>query len=223
MHLQDIDTSGMMFDPKANNFLSTFRNMVPNAKSRKIDSLGELNCYKYVALMYDPNSPLVKDVNDYWQRKVEAVDASGFKIAADGSLDAKVEDLLLGKNQEVIDLIVDFLAYIKYPTWTTLIFMHERLLKSTNDVLGFGVSETARVDDVYKIGARIQELTTTFLGETLKNETTDFKRRFSLKVEEQRLGIRPEDFTDRLNKGDNLKDGSPYGDYVPAKIKFRNQ
>ena len=223
MHLQDIDTRDMLFDPKAGNFLSVMKNMVPNARTRNVNSVGELCAYKYVVLMYDVNSPLVKDVSDYWQRKVEAVDAAGFKIAPDGTLDAKTEDLLLGKNTDVIDLIVDFLAYIKNPIWTTLIYMHERLLKCTSDVLGYGINESVKVDDVFKINNRIQELTTTFLGESLKNETNDFKRRFSVLVEDKRLGIKPEDFIERMNNGDNLKEGSPYGDYIPTKIKFRNQ
>lgn len=220
MELQHLDCKQMMFNPQEEGFTKSFRDLVPNIKLRDFKPIRDVHLFRYIVLMYDPKSPMVRDVSDYWQRKLECVEAAGFRVKADGSIEKPTEEFLLGQNQVVIDCIIDFLAYVKAPTWSALIFMYEMLLKYTNDSFSPSGKDSTKVEEVYKISQRIQDLTTTFLGEQMAEETNKFKKRLMYRVEEKRLGIRPEDFAERLAKGDELLDGNPYGNWVPTKIKF---
>lgn len=222
MNLVDLDCSGMLFNPRDPAFVKTFESSIPGVSSRAVKHIKKDQLYRYVALMYDPQSPLVKSVSDYWNRKMEAVEAAGFKIKSDHTLEQVTEDFLIGKNEEAIDVIIDFLAHLKSPTWDLIVFMHERLLRYTNDALSSRRSEDTKVDEVYKIGSKIQDLQTKFLGEQQKEETKAFIARLRYRVEEKRLGIRPEDYAKRLAKGDDLSEDSPYGPgYKVNKIKFK--
>lgn len=221
MNLVDLDCSGMLFSPKDPAFVKNFESTVPGVSSRHVKHMKKEHLYKYVVLMYDPQSPLVKSVSDYWNRKMEAVEAAGFKVKSDYTLEQSTEDFLIGKNDDALDVIIDFLAYIKSPTWDLIVFMHERLLRYTNDALSNRRSEDTKVDEVYKIGSKIQDLQTKFIGEQQKEETKAFIARLRYRVEEKRLGIRPEDYAKRLAKGDDLSEDSPYGTgYKVSKIKF---
>lgn len=222
MNLIDLDCSGMIISPRDPAFLKTFHATVPGVSSRDFKPVKELPLLKYVALMYDPNSPIVRTIGDYWQRKLEAVEAAGFKIQDDGSLERSTEDWLIGKNDGVIDVIIDFLAYLKSPTWNLMVFMNEKLLRYTNDALSNKRNEDTKVNEVYQIGTKLHELNTKFLGENIEDETKKFLARLRYRVEEKRLGIRPEDYAKRLAKGDDLAEDSPYGPtYRVSKIKFK--
>lgn len=222
MNLVDLDCSGMIFSPRDPAFLKNISSTVPGLSSREIKPVKEGPLYKYIVLMYDPNSPLVKTIGDYWQRKLEAVEAAGFKIKDDGSLEQATEDWLIGKNEGVIDAIIDFLAYLKSPTWNLMVFMQEKLLRYTNDALSSRRNEDTKVNEVYQIGTKIQELNTKFLGESIEEETKKFLVRLRYRVEEKRLGIRPEDYAKRLAQGDDLAEDSPYGPtYRVSRIKFK--
>lgn len=186
-----------------------------------IKPIKPLLLYRYIVLMYDPKSPLVRDVSDYWQRKLESTEAAGFKIKDDGTLEKETEKFLLGENDAVNDVIIDYLAYMKSPTWDSLVFLYERLLGFTKESLSPQRRDSAKVDDVYKVSTMIQDLSNKLIGEDkLWEETATFRKRLMYRIEEKRLGIRPEDFAERLAKGDDLMEGSPYGNYKPSRIKF---
>lgn len=234
-----LDCSSMRLNPNESGFLSLFE-AIPGVKThanpknaatdeeveedlvkkpKGLKPLKPVLVYKYIVLMYDPKSPMVRDISDYWQRKLECTEAAGFKIKADGSLEKDVERFLLGANEAINDIIIDYLAYMKSPTWDSLVFMYETLLRSTRESMSGRTS--AKVDDVYKISQHIQELTNKLIAEDkLAEETDKFRKRLMYRVEEKRLGIRPEDFAERLAKGDDLMEGSPYGNYKPSRIKF---
>ena len=76
MHISDIDTSAMLFDPKAKGFLSTIKKTVPNIATRRYRSMRDSDVLKYIVLMYDINSPLIKEIDDWWKRKFEAAEAA---------------------------------------------------------------------------------------------------------------------------------------------------
>jgi hypothetical protein len=222
MNLVDLDCSGMVFNPRDSGFIKNFTSTVPGVSVRNVSPVKEAPLFKYVVLMYDPSSPVVRTIGDYWQRKLECVEAAGFKVKADGSLEQSTEDWLIGKNDGVIDVIIDFLAYIKSPTWNLMVFMQEKLLRYTNDALSSRRNEDIKVNEVYQIGTRLQELNTKFIGENIEEETKKFLVRLRYRVEEKRLGIRPEDYAKRLAQGDDLAEDSPYGPtYRVSKIKFK--
>ncbi len=55
--------------------------------------------YRYVALMFDPNSPLIEMTNDFWERKFESAETAGFPMDRNGKFDKKVDEMILGQKR----------------------------------------------------------------------------------------------------------------------------
>src|ERR1035437_1003230 len=126
MSLETLNLSKMVISPSDPDVAKKFFKIIkmPEIEVDK-DSLA-----KYILLMYDPNSPLIEIIDDYWNRKFEALELSGFK-QKNGKFDKKVEDFVLGKSNEVNDIILDWLIYIAKPKCTHLIYLCEGLLRFT--------------------------------------------------------------------------------------------
>ena len=220
MDLRDLDCSKMYFNPRSKGFVDEM-NAIPGISKRKIGTIKQVNLYKYIVLMYDPYSPLVADMPDWWARKFEAVEASGFKVKADNTLQVPVERFLLGKNEAVNDAIIDYLAYINRPIWTKLIYLNEVLLYCTKEALGGKQGNTNDIAKIAKLQSEIATSTRDLMGEDLKEDTKAFKKRLYHRVEEARLAIRPEDYAKKIAGGSDLYEDSPYGEkYAVQRIKL---
>ena len=89
MNIRDISTKGMMIDPKDVKATSRFYELIGH-KGVKLNV--DIDCFvRYVLLMYDSNSPLIASVDDYWERKMNALEAGGFKVKNDRLEDSVVK------------------------------------------------------------------------------------------------------------------------------------
>lgn len=220
MDIRDLDCSRMYFNPKGQGFVAEM-NKIPNLSKRSIAPIKQNNLYKYIVLMYDPHSPLVADVPDWWARKFEAIEAAGFKIKDNNTLQAPIERMLLGKNNQVLNAIIDFLAYIKRPIWNRLIYLNETLLVYTQEALGGAKGNTQDFVRISKLQTDILSATNDLMNEDLAEDTKAFKKRLYHRVEEARLAIRPEDYAKKIAGGNNLMEDSPYGEkYLISRIKL---
>lgn len=174
---------------------------------------------KYILLMYDPNSPLIELVDDYWSRKYEALELSGFK-SKNGKFDAKVEDFVLGKNENVSDLIISWLIYVSKPKWSHYIYLNESLLRYTRQTQSFEEKDKMKPGDIEAVSKIMRELTIVgrdFMG---GDETKEFLERLYYKTYQELLKIRPEHYASRLTGGETLDEDCPYGNYKVEKLKF---
>jgi hypothetical protein len=175
---------------------------------------------KYILLMYDPNSPLIEIIDDYWNRKYEALELSGFKQRS-GKFESKVENFVMGKNNEVNDIIIEWLIYVAKPKWTHLVFLCESLIRYTRqaeDGLNEDKIKPQDVESVNKIMDKMAIVVQEWLFKG--DETKEFLERLYYKTHRDLLKIRPEYYAKRLASGDNLEVDNPYGNYKVGKLKF---
>lgn len=78
---------------------------------------------KYILMMYDPHSPLVKDIRDLEMRKQTAAQLVGFDIMLD---DEFLDELFNYKNAEIVNKIDAFLKeYIEVRLWSMIVSNEE--------------------------------------------------------------------------------------------------
>jgi hypothetical protein len=174
--------------------------------------------------MYDRESPVQKmHALEHFEKKYESCGYAGFRLkkGKDGYMrfDSRVDEMVLGKNDAINDIIIEFLGYVNSTQWNYLVFLHESMLGFTRDAIGKKNRDAktskefrALYDDYYKISNEI--------GHAFE-ETEEFVSRFYYKIEQSRLAIRPEDYAKALEGGDDLRADNPYHvGYIVDKIKF---
>ena len=180
--------------------------------------------YRYILLVYDQESDIQKMHSlDLFEKKYEACAYAGFKLSKskDGyyRFDERVNNMVLGKEDCLVDAISAFLAYQNRPKWNYLIFLTESMLSFTRDAIGRKNRDAktskeyrALYDDYHKLSSEVGRVF---------DETKDFVRRFYYNIEKDRSSVRPEDYAERLEGGDDLRSDNPYGvNYVVDSIKF---
>ena len=204
-------------------FTGWFESTITKAKVRELGRLNRAEMYRYIVLMYNDTSPVHLMTNIDWHaKKFEAAEAAGCELKEDKKgnkrFKAEVVDALIGKNEGVNDLIVDYVAWLNNTVWTELVFLQETAMRYVKESLGGVASDKANIAAVQTIfdrmGKLVKQLT---VGE---QDTDDIVRRIYYRVEESRLAIRPEEYAQRISEGDDLQEDNPYGGYKPDKIKF---
>ena len=121
MKLLDIKTSALLVDVKLNDATDKFFSLIGRKKTEWELKLDLDKLVKYIVLMYDPKSPMIEMVDDYWSRKFEVFDIAGFR-QKNGKFIDDAEDIALGRLWQVNDLIMDFLLQVSKPKWSYIIF-----------------------------------------------------------------------------------------------------
>jgi hypothetical protein len=182
--------------------------------------------YRYVLLMYDPKSPIQEMHSlDWFGKKFEAVAYSGFKMTKghDGYLrfDKKVFEMVMGQNDVIVDIIVNFISWVNNPKWNHRVYLEESVFQYTRGALAgdkefAGAKATKEVREIRKeIASLDNEMA------RLNDETDEFKERFYYQIEQARNAIRPEDYAVAIAEGEKFQADSPYGiNYAPSPIKF---
>jgi hypothetical protein len=221
MNIKDLDLRKLPFNPMSNWFVRDIEAKIPGLK-RDFVLPGKKAVYTFIVLLYDPRSPFaeMKDIG-LWAKKYEAGEASGFRtVEKDGKtyFESCYDGLLLGKNEEFVNAVVDYVAYVHNPVWTEIVYLSEMLLKYTLDALGGRTGDVNEIKSVSLINNRLDQLSDRVFG--LSEETELFKQKLYYRVEETRLKLRPEDYASRLLTGSKLEEDNPYGDYQIEPIRF---
>ena len=216
MSLDTLNTSRMIISPSDPEVAKKFFKLVGEPP----ESIDRDDLARYILLMYDPNSPLVELVDDYWSRKFDALELAGFK-QRNGKFEPKVESFVLGKSNEVNDIVIDWLIYIAKPKWTHLVFLCESLIRYTRQAED-GINENKIAPADVKAVNEIMDKMAKVVHEWLfkGDETKEFLERLYYKTHRELLKVHPEDYAKKLASGDNLDGDSPYGKYKVEKLKF---
>lgn len=78
-----------------------------------------------ICVSYDPNSPLVLRIADIKQRRIEAFKIFETKTYTNGRFSEDVEDIILGKNQKVNRMILQFLKCLDSMGYTAMTYYTE--------------------------------------------------------------------------------------------------
>lgn len=217
MKLSDITTDKTRYDVHSRDLVKSIKEDIPVFENYS----GKLPIKKltqYIVLMYDPESPMRREVGNYMQRKGVCAGAVGF--AKNGPKFTKeVDDVLIGKDKEVNKLIVAFLGYLAMPEYTQLIVLLE--IQRTKALEAFS-SEVN--DNTYKIieavTTSISKITKVLFG---SGEYDEIKVARQALYEQANLDKppRPEDVVDLVSDSGLTEDFNPYGEkYVVEDPKF---
>lgn len=226
--IHNLDCSRMLINPLSPQLVTFMEKNIPRLKTIKVEFQDRIftksQVYRYILLLYDPHSEINTMQNlDHLGKKYESCAFAGFKLtkSTHGGLrfTKEVDDMVLGKNEGIVDMIVEFLAWVNNAKWQYTIFLKEAMLNLTRDALGRKITQAKSSQEYMKLYRDsvtvVNEMSHVF------DETEDFYNRFYYKIEEARSSVMPEDYARALTDGDTLDEDSPYqAGYVIDKIRF---
>lgn len=225
--IQELDCSHMAIHPKSPQLVTFLEKNIPQLKLfKKFQDkvFTKSHVLRYIVLQYDPHSPIHKmNSLDYWGMKWESTAYAGFpqkKSRHDGHMrfDERVLDMVIGKNQDVLDMILLYVKWCNVKEWDYLVYLNEAMaghmlnaMKSKQDIKS--------IKEVNLLWKEKSALEKKMSKENV--ETEEFVSRFYHQIEQSRLAVRPEDYAKLLNKGDDLRGDNPYGvGYTVDQLKF---
>jgi len=174
--------------------------------------------FQYIILMYDPESPMRREVGHYMQRKKVCGEAVDFLKKKDGKWVEEVEALLTGKDVEANKLIAAYIKYMAIPEYTELIVLLE-----IQRIKAFEAFSGDINDNTHKVMAAVTEsignITKKLFG---SGEFDEIKAARRALYEQSNIDKppRPEDVVDLIDEGGLPEDFSPYPDYEVEDAKF---
>jgi len=208
--LKDIDSSKLLFDIHSATFVDDIKATIPEFQEYK-GKVPEKKVFLYLVLICDKNSPMFKEIPDYFNRKYVTANMCGFpKTKAGFSEDA--EKVILGGNESVNDMLVAYLVYHGIPNYMSLFAYIALNANETRKIMGgSGNKDSIKVID--ETTDRIAKLTREVFGSGAYDEYSALKEALYSRVEKERLRLRPEQIIADLEKMGALDPSfCPYGE-----------
>ena len=224
--IKSLDCSKMYVNPLHPRLVNFMEDNIPSLKKIEVEFQAKVftksMVYRYILLLYDPNSEIARMQADWFKKKNEACLFAGFKLSksTDGNLrfDKRVDEMVYGKNKGITDMIVEFLAWVNNHKWNYTVFLYETMINFLRESIGGNTSAKVSKEyrelynDFYKLSNEVGHV---------HEETEEFAARFYWKIEEARLSNRPEDMAIAINNGETFNSDSPYPvAYTPEKPRF---
>lgn len=173
---------------------------------------------QYIILMYDPESPIRREVGHYMQRKARCAELVDFKKNDDRWI-PEVDDMLLGRDLDANKLISAYIAHLALPEYTQLIVLLEiQRIKSMEAFSGEVTDNTHKT--IAAVTEDISKITKKLFGSGEVDEIQAARRALYSQSNIDKPP-RPEDVVDKLANGGLPKDYGPYGeDYVVQDPHF---
>jgi hypothetical protein len=219
MELKDIDGSRFLYDPKSPDIVTILQDKIPEFQkySGKIPAK---KVFQYIVLMYDVNSPLWRDVLDYYVRKSTVADMVGFPKKKN-TWSEESESILIGTDDIVNGMIVAFVAQFNGIEFYQMIAYLSLLSSETKKAVSYDGDKNS-ISIITQTGDKIKELQRVVFRSGEYDEIAQVRKALYSRLEKERLKIRPEDVVRQLAEDGCLpEDFNPYGqNYTPEKSKF---
>jgi len=217
MKLSDLVTDKTRYDVHKRDLIDLVSVDIPMFK----DYDGKLPLKKliqYIILMYDPESPMRRQVGHYVQRKAKTAEAVGF-AKEKNKWSKDVERLLVGGDKYANKMIASYLSYLAMPEYTELAVLLEiQRIKAFEAFSGDVTDNTHKT--MSAVTENIQRITKQLFGSGEFDEVASMRRSLYEQSNMDKVP-RPEDVVDMLAEGDLPEDFNPYGeDYKVADPKF---
>ena len=208
--------SKCLYDPLSKDLAEEMSGKLPMISS--YDGETPINSIlKYLILMYDVQSPMHREVKEYYQRKRECAKAAGLPTK-EGKWREDVAELLIGKNEWFNEIVVRYLALLALPEYTQLIAYLELLARRTRSVFD-GTDDDKTHTIINTLTEKIKELTNKIFGSGENDEIQQARRALYELAEEDRVRMRPEDVIALANES-GIPESWGYGDFEMGKIAF---
>ena len=213
--LDHIDTSKFYVDIKVKGFVKTFKNINSKFDIRH-PVLTPEPILKYISILYDLNSEIRKNIQDFLTRKRIAAKLAGFELDEYGHFSEDVEKMILGKIPKVNDAIVKYcwLSTLNIYYVVTAAY-REMLFKETSS--SFEEHDKETIANISKLLEKVVENENKLFG---GEEVVELRKALYDESSNMELPT-AENIVKRLEAGDDLKDLNPYsGNYKPSKISY---
>ena len=216
MQLKEIDTSKFLFDPND----VTVADQLEKYEEfcTKLPGLPKVKIVQYIICMYDIASQEIRsEFPLYPQRKYEIAKMLGM-VSDSKKIPQAIEDVLIGKNKDVNAMIIKYLTLFNNPDILMLASYYEMYVE-LNKTAFSGSFNKDTIAGIEKVNSAIKELTdNVFMGK----DETELRRELYKSIDEQSLGIRPEEIAEKLQSGEKIfEDFNPYAEnYEVDPLKF---
>lgn len=203
--LKDLDCSKMMVNVSALKTSADIAKEYPDifAKHKEFKEIpagiSYQNLFRYLALVYDKNSPL-KDLypNDANRAKSCAAELAGFKKNQSGRFNDIVEKIFVCKNSEVNKMIVKYAVLSRSTLYLKYVVLSEVYQQESVNLLS---GNKTKIDDFSKIGEELENVKTELLSHDnnmrLEQSFIDF-------YVKDKLELRPEDIAKKIQNGERI-------------------
>lgn len=215
MDLQKLDTSRFLYNPLDEKLLVKLDKF--NEFKVGLGALSKQRVVQYIILMYDKNNDEVRaEFPFYPQRKFQVAKTVG--LLTDKKTPKAVEDMMVGQNEKVNKMIIRYLTLFNNPDLLMLASYYEIYIKLNLQSYS-GTFDSKTISDLEKVNSSIKDLTENIFG---GKDETELRQELYKSIEEESLGIRPEEIAKAIKDDKDPLDGfTPYsGEYLPDSIKF---
>lgn len=222
MVLNESVVSKCLYNPLSGNLKEEMSPKLPMIKEYR-GGKGKIpinNILKYLILMYDLQSPLHREVKDYYGRKKASAMAAEFPMGQDGKWRDDAQSILIGTDKWFNGLLAQYLSLQATPEYMQLIIYLELLARKTRGILDGDIDDKTHVV-VKSLTESISELTSRVFGTAGEDEVQAARQALYAKAEDDRIRMRPEDVVNLMNENGELPSSWGYGDgYEVEQITF---
>jgi len=221
MTLKDITTDKTLFDVHSPTLVEEMSSILPDLS--EFDSpIPIIDICRYIILMYDVNSPMLREVRTYYERKARTAEMLQFPTAK-GQWIPEVEEMLIGRNSKFNDLVATYISNLGLPQYMQLVAYQEIQRQKMMEVFMGRISDKS--DQILeRVTAAISAITRQLFGSGEEDEITVARKALyqRAQIDKSRLIPKPEDIVKLVEADGELpEDFSPYGeDYKVEKSRF---
>ena len=146
--------------------------------------------------MYDSSSPFREGISDLTERRIEAAKQAGFEVQSNKKFPEVIEKVLLCENDDVNEMIIDYVRLQKNVTYSFLVTLEEAYSRSLKKFVSGKAEEFATVK---KMQAEIEKCENKLLSQD--NNRLLVESLYDI-MEYERLELRPEDIARKLENGE---------------------
>ncbi len=165
----------------------------------KVEGINTNTLLRYIACMYDKESPFVKNIEDLRKRKFEAAVYSGFKVQ-ENKLEPAVESKVIKCGDKLVSqMIIAYCMHQHSVLWQQWVIVQEAYYKESEKILTD--KEYSDIKKLREIAEELQSIQNQFLsGEKEIAMIEDF---YGFYVQ-RTLNLRPEAIAIKLREGQPL-------------------
>jgi hypothetical protein len=217
MTLKDITTDKTLVDVHSPTLIEDMSSILPGIS--EFDSpIPIIDICRYIILMYDVNSPMLREVRTYYERKARTAEMLQFPTAK-GQWIPEVEEMLIGRNSKFNDLVATYISNLGLPQYMQLVAYQEIQRQKMMEVFMGRISDKS--DQILeRVTTAISVITRQLFGSGEEDEITVARKALyqRAQIDKSRLIPKPEEIVHILETDGELpEDFNPYGEGYEVK------
>lgn len=207
MQLSDFDLTQFQFDPSKDYELNKLIKSHQDFQQKLGADLEKQRktILRYIILMYDIHSPLRIMFSEDFKRKREAAVLAGFKMKQKNrKLTPSLEDILIGKNPVVNEMIIRYVLGFYNPDYLRLVVFKEMLGQmARNSINGQNVTPQ-NIKAFNELSQSIEQLQDKIFG---SRESKELKEELYKTLEEEYFNLHPDMVAKEMAENEKLFEG----------------